>query len=62
MADQSRPVNPRMHYLILTVTSSGCPKLYLKSMQIENGPINSFIILWLLKYKYIIIQELLYIQ
>ncbi len=28
MADQSRPVNPRMHYMVLTVTSSGCVKLY----------------------------------
>ncbi len=29
MAAQSRLVNPRMHYLVLTVTSSGCLKLYL---------------------------------
>ncbi len=29
IADQSWPVNPRMHYVVLTVTSSGCLKLYL---------------------------------
>ncbi len=29
MVDQCRPVNPRMQYMALTVTSSGCIKLYL---------------------------------
>ncbi len=29
MADQTQPVNPRMHYVVLTVTSGGCLKLYL---------------------------------
>ncbi len=28
MADQSLPINPRMHYVVFTVTSSGCLKLY----------------------------------
>ncbi len=27
IADQSRPVNSRMHYMLLPVTSSGCLKL-----------------------------------
>ncbi len=27
MVDQSRPVNDRMHYVVITVTSSGCLKL-----------------------------------
>ncbi len=26
-----RPVNPRMLYMVLTVTSSGCPKLYINA-------------------------------
>ncbi len=29
MSDQSGPVNARMHYVVFTVTSSGCQKLYL---------------------------------
>ncbi len=29
MVDHSRPVNPRMHYVALTMTSSSCLKLYL---------------------------------
>ncbi len=39
MADQSRPVNPRMHYVVLTMTSSGCLKLYLNPLELfgEGG-------------------------
>ncbi len=29
MADRSRPVNTRMHYVVFKVTSTGCLKLYL---------------------------------
>ncbi len=35
MADQSQPVNPRMHYVVLTVTSSGCLKLYLNPWELS---------------------------
>ncbi len=33
MAHQSRPINPRMHYVVLTVTSSGCLELYLNPLE-----------------------------
>ncbi len=35
MADQRRPVNPRMHYMVLTLTSSGCLKLYLNPWELS---------------------------
>ncbi len=35
MVYQSRPVNPRMHYEVLTVTPSGCLKCASQSMRIE---------------------------
>ncbi len=35
MADQSGPVNPRMHYVVLTVTSCGCLNLYLNPWKLE---------------------------
>ncbi len=34
IADQSQPVNPRMPYVVLTVTSSGCLQLYLNPWRI----------------------------
>ncbi len=33
MADQSRLTNPRMHYVVLTVPSSGCLKLFFNSWE-----------------------------
>ncbi len=35
MAEQSPPVNPRMHYVVLTVTSSGCLKSISQSTRIH---------------------------
>ncbi len=39
MVDQSRPVNPRMHYEVFTVTSSGCLKYVSQSMTIKSHAI-----------------------
>ncbi len=35
MTDESRPVNPRMHYVVLKVTSTGCLKLYLNLWELQ---------------------------
>ncbi len=37
MADQRWPINPRIHYVVLTVTSSGCLKLYLNPWELSTS-------------------------
>ncbi len=38
MADQSQPINPRLHNIVHTETSSGNPKLYLNLWELWNIP------------------------